>query len=1330
MRKTLGAALVWWAFATASAGQQPERWVPLSDPVFQSFSQEQGLPASLYNAVAEDGDGFLWFGGGKALFRWDGYRFHGYQADPGNPQALQDNYVLCIYRDSRGQIWIGTSGGGLARYDRGTDGFVTIGAGPNGLANASVDAIAEDGDGGLWVGTEGGLDHIFKDGRIAHWTHRDGDAASLPDDRVTRLWRDKMQRLWIGTRGGLARLDPDQPGFLRIPLPPPGNPNPTIWALAGDEGGRMWVGTLGQGAYVFEPGPGISHAAQVSDLGAESVGALVEGMPGQMWVGTYGQGIVTIDVASGEMHHLRHDPTRQSSLADDVVHALYRDHAGTVWAGVTGTVSHVDPTQDALLPVFGGTGHTDGLSDIEVWSILPTKDGHVWVGQRNHGIDILDPVQGRRVASFRPDPAQPSSALPPAPIFAMTEADKGPVYAATLRGLYRADPASGKVTRVTVNTDNPQMGTRTLTVIGRTLWIGCTGNGLWSFDLDREKTIKHYGIEQLGDARVETIQPAPDGMLWVGTENGLAILDPAQDKVERILPDAKMPDSLSAKWVSAFLADSRGRQWVGTLGGGVNLFEGRDETGRPRFRHIGAQAGLAHSIIGGLFEDKLGRVWASSDEGLSVIDPDSFEVRTLQHAEGAALSIFRVGADAITPEGEPLFGGLGGLIVARPDRVKPWTYQPPLVVSDLRVGGRPVAPGERRLVLTPDSNSFQVEFAALDFTAPERNRYAYRLDGVDKDWIPSDPAHRLAAYANLPPGDFIFHVRAANRAGQWDEKTLDLAIHVVPAWYQTLWFRLLLLLFGAIGVAAIVASRTAYLRSRQKKLEQLIGQRTASLAQANAALAVQTEQLESRRRQVSELLDNSGEGFFSFDASLLVGAEYSRACEAMLGFPPAGRPVEEVLLPGDPQRAKTFRQIFTTALDAAVPWKRSLMLSLLPSELDRGALRLRIDYKDLGDNRFMVVLSDVTKERHLAHKVEAEHRHLAMTVAAVTESRDFFELIGAFGRFWNVELRELLASPISPTRLLQEVYRRIHTFKGALSQFHFREAPAILQELETDLGTLRFRGEELMTDEISTLVAMVDGETLLDADLAPLHQVLGEAFFTEGSQVRLSADRASEMLATAQRLLEIDLPEAAREDLQRLADNLHQLTRVNLADAIVAFERVILQTAKRLEKATAPLVVAGARDIWVAPDRYNAFLRSLSHVFRNAVAHGIEMPDERVRLDKPLEGAITAALARTADGVELVVSDDGCGVDLDALRAQAVQLGLHGAAEAAVLSEAELLELMFLDSVTTGESAAGVGGRGIGLAAVRAEVAALGGTISVRTRRGEGTSFVFTLPEE
>jgi two-component system chemotaxis sensor kinase CheA len=561
------------------------------------------------------------------------------------------------------------------------------------------------------------------------------------------------------------------------------------------------------------------------------------------------------------------------------------------------------------------------------------------------------------------------------------------------------------------------------------------------------------------------------------------------------------------------------------------------------------------------------------------------------------------------------------------------------------------------------------------------------------------------------------------------DNTLDLQVRVKPAWYQTAWFYLALALAGAGAVTALVRSRTAYLRSRQKRLEQLVIERTASLAEANSALARRTDQLERKTQQVTDLLDNSGEGFFSFDTSLLVGDEYSRACETMLGTSPAGKPVDQVLLAADPQRAATFRQVITSAFAITASWKRSLMLSLLPNTLDRGALRLRADYKDLGGNRIMVVLTDVTEEQRLAAKVETEHRHLAMTVAAVAEGRDFFDLLAAFRAFWRVELGQLLASSARPTAILQDLYRAVHTFKGSLSQFHFLDAPSTLHDLETDLSTLRFRGEDLEIGELTSLVATIEWETLLDTDLAPLRQILGEEFFAEGLQLKLSAERASQMLTTAESLLDLGLPDIARAHLERLVDDLRALNHLNLAEAIAAFDRVVSQTAKRLEKAAAPLLIEGETDIWVAPERYNPFLRSLTHVFRNAIAHGIETPEQRLRSGKPMEGTVSVVIERGTDWIRLTISDDGAGLDLDALRKKAIDLGLYHENEAEALAEPDLIELIFADAVSTQETFDEIAGRGVGLAAVRAEVTAIGGKVAVKTRRGEGTSFVFTLPD-
>src|SRR5579863_131679 len=743
LRKTLPQlALAAALLAATCAVDAGERWAGLADSVFQHLAHDNGLPNSaLPTSVAQDGDGFLWIGSQNGLARWDGYHFRIFRADPGKPGALPDNIIQTLHTDAHGVLWIGTISGGLARYDREHERFVLYPAGPHGLSNVSVRAIADDGSGGVWVATEGGLDHVLSSSVISQFQHNDTDPRSLPDNRVRGLLRDRHGTLWVGMASGLARMENPTGGFVAVPLPAPEGKLPTVSNFLEDSAGRIWIGTVRQGAYVIDSRGAPARAVHESDvahstLQDEGVGAIIEPIPGQVWLGTVGQGIVTLEVLSAHTRRIRHDPALPSSLADDTIQALYKDRSGLIWICTNRSISRYDAAQSAVLTVFGASSRTESISDTNVDSVLPMPDGHIWVGLDSNGIDILDPT-GVRVAGLRPDPAHPEVALPKDYINAFAPAADGDVYIGTEQGLYRADREARRAVRIPVPNRDPASAVWALYRDGDILWIGGS-DGLSALELQGGKVVSSRHVaaaDGLTDQRITSFERDDASHLWVGTKNGLNRLNVKTHAIERFLPESTDPSALSASYVTSLLTDSHGRLWVATFGGGVNLLESRDAYGRLHFRHIGSAQGFVNENANKLLEDLQHQLWVSTDEGLALIDERTFAVRTLRAAEGLPISSYWVGSGAITQQGELLFGGVGGLTIVRPERLIPWSYQPPIVVTDVRVGGKPVAPGRLGLddvaavTVSPTANSLAVEFSALDFSAPERNRYAYRLEG-------------------------------------------------------------------------------------------------------------------------------------------------------------------------------------------------------------------------------------------------------------------------------------------------------------------------------------------------------------------------------------------------------------------------------------------------------------------------------------------------------------------------------------------------------------------------------------------------------------------------
>jgi diguanylate cyclase (GGDEF)-like protein len=253
--------------------------------------------------------------------------------------------------------------------------------------------------------------------------------------------------------------------------------------------------------------------------------------------------------------------------------------------------------------------------------------------------------------------------------------------------------------------------------------------------------------------------------------------------------------------------------------------------------------GLNNDNANKLLEDSKHNIWVSTDDGVALIDAQTLAIRSFRRAEGLPISSYWVGSGAATAEGELLFGGIGGLTVVRPDRLTSWNYQPPIAITDVRIGGKPVLDGlagwnepSHPLKIQPMANSIAVEFSALDYSAPERNHYAYRLDDFDSSWVDTEASHRVAAYTNLPPGHYTLRLRGSNRDGVWSETALSVPIRVLPAWYQTAWFRALVGLFALGMVAALVQARTVYLRRNQRDLERQVIERTAELRESERQL--------------------------------------------------------------------------------------------------------------------------------------------------------------------------------------------------------------------------------------------------------------------------------------------------------------------------------------------------------------------------------------------------------------------------------------------------------------------------------------------------------------
>lgn len=875
-------------------GQRSSVPVPTSqtstaDVIFEHITEANGLANPVVSIFAEDGDGFLWVGSQSGLQRWDGYRFWSYKQVLGASDSLPDNLVQALYTDYQGRLWLGTSSGGMAMYDRTHDRFIRYRSNLKDLNRVNVFAITGDGGRGLWVGSDTGLDHLDVDsGKFTHMELAAVDGET--PHRVSTILREPDGTLWVGTDQGVERStkaavdDPRKTVFQPFALPVPKGSSNDVLVLFRDRNGKIWVGTT-HGAYVIEQPAkpaaefGRPFARPAESTSNERVAKIVTGRgpgsemiatqryltiaqstDGEIWLGTQDEGVLALSasgqeagpVETWEVRHITHDAATPTSLSDDMVQAEFLGHSGIMWLATRRGISYLDTTAKSVVTMLGGSSKSAVIRDTNVYSVLGRRDGTVWLALSRTGVDILD-ASGHKAAEIRTGTDHADKTLPAGALNGLAEASDGNVYIMMQRGLFRATPVElpgGKqgtphVTQVPIGPEASRDVTRLLDVDG-TLWIGGL-NGLWVYD--GKGPARHPEMRgSLTDQRINVLLRGPGSTLWIGTQNGLNRLDLATHELETIFPDASDPTGLGAGYVSSLLIDHSGRLWVGTFSGGVDILENRVGSGRARFRRIIND--LPNENIDQLLQGKDGRIWASTDGGIVAIDPKTFEMQVMGRADGAILPAYWNNSGAVAANGNLIYGGIGGITIVRPEFVKPWTYQPPVLVTNARIGDVEIPASrfnsglqEYPIWIEPDSNNLTVGFTSLDYTAPDKLRYEYKLDNFDKDWVSADATRRLARYTNLPPGNYVLELRGSNRDGVW-APTRQVRIHVIPAWFQTWWFKIAVVLLTLLLLYVMFLLATAYLRRQQRELARQVALRTAELEQMTVELKDSQQKLE------------------------------------------------------------------------------------------------------------------------------------------------------------------------------------------------------------------------------------------------------------------------------------------------------------------------------------------------------------------------------------------------------------------------------------------------------------------------------------------------------
>ena len=868
-RRLLVPALLLWdlGMAAAWAGAPPRTLR------FEQLSVEHGLAQESVLAIAQDQQGFIWLGTQAGLTRFDGYRAVSYKSGASEPRSLADNWVRVLHLDRAGQLWVGTDGG-LDRYDPATKGFthfLPTESTQRGSGNRHVRAIADDGAGGLWVASADGLHHFDPaSGRFTSWHHDPDDAGSLANDQVNALARDAAGRLWVGTATGLDMLVPGAARFKHYTIDAGGDGRSNaVAALQVDAAQALWVGTL-------------AGLEQWSSLGGEprrrrlgpreglapgvSITTLYQDAENQLWAGSQADGLFRWLPEQNRLAQYRHQVGDAHSVADNQISALFRDRVGTFWVGTWNDgASRVDMGSGGFARIVRQPDAPNPLSDNKIRAIVADGRGKLWLGSGG-GLNLYDPISGESKV-WRHDPLRANS-LSDDQVSAVWRERDGDLWIGGRAGVNHLNPATGAVRALSFVRGDPASDTIRNIVgdRGGVLWVASRG-GLHRLDprTMAVRTFRHDPADSasLADNVVRPILEDREGRLWIGTFNGLDLLDRKSGKFRHFRRDAADPFSLSHDEVHYLYQDARGAIWVGTAAG-LNRMEVAADGAVKFHRHL-RKDGIADDAIAAILPDDRGHLWLSTNSGLSRLNIETGQVRNYNGADGTIEGAYFDGAALRAADGTLYFGGFNGITAFSPAEVRENSVAPAVAITDFQIFNKSLKPGQGEhaevlktaiehtgaVTLREADSVFSLEFAALHYAAPQRNRYAYQLQGFDQDWVETDSSKRFATYTNLDPGKYVFRVKAANKDGVWNDQPATLAITIEPPFWKSWWFRGLLALLMLGGGYTAYRVRERRLRGQRQRLEQLVGARTTEIERAYRNIALLSE----LGREISATLD-------------------------------------------------------------------------------------------------------------------------------------------------------------------------------------------------------------------------------------------------------------------------------------------------------------------------------------------------------------------------------------------------------------------------------------------------------------------------------------------
>lgn len=811
---------------------------------FDNITIDDGLMHNNVNSIVQDHIGFMWFGTRDGLCRYDGYDFRLFPLQDSAGEPLSDQRIEGLFVDLDGHIWVMPTNGGLYLFNVTLQSFQSH---PLDIPVAwwkkvMIQSVMRDSRGNFWIGTtENGVvrvDSSFSNATFFSTTTTEAKR-EITGEHCYSFEEDNSGRIWFGLSGlYVNRYDPKTDSITILGQVPEGValPEYSYRRSLVRSGDTMWIGTEGKGVMAYD-------LIKEEIAGEVLEGVLVRDMnltpDGELLIASDGSGLFKSSRSGVGFEQFTFDPGHLKSLSTNALYSLYIDRNGNVWIGTYNGGVNLLAKQQAQFATFGMTALNEQISGSNsVISFAGNSQDDLWVGLDGGGIWHL---------SISDESLSPLSNLFPEielssnVITSLYLDEQNTLWAGTfLNGLNKIDLNSGevKIFRSEQAEEGGLLNNNVWDIVedaSGQIWMATLGGGLHMYDRSMgqfDQYLPQAFGSSLSDRNVRVLYLDTEQNLWIGTERG---------GLNKLLPDRKTfiswkndpadDRTLQSNFINAITEDAQGNIWVGTEGGGLHrLLE--DESG---FVHYDINDGLPANIICSIEEDKQGRLWIGTSKGLAYLDRKLERILRFDQRDGLLSDQFNPNASLATPNGTLIFGSIKGINAVQPELININESFPEVVFTDLKVFDKSVTVGnfQGRTIIEGDlnagakvslnyyDNAFTISFAALAYTAQQKVKYAYRLRGFNENWILADASRRSATYTNLDAGDYTFEVKASDVFGNWPEKYEQLEIIVHPPFWNTWWFKAIVVLLSL--VVTFVILRLVDIRRReeqQRKLEQ------------------------------------------------------------------------------------------------------------------------------------------------------------------------------------------------------------------------------------------------------------------------------------------------------------------------------------------------------------------------------------------------------------------------------------------------------------------------------------------------------------------------------